>query len=132
MMTIEEKREKNRIKNNLWRKKNHKRYLACAAKFRRNNRPKIADYKLKVRYGISLEDYNGLFKKQNGKCAICKNEETALHSTTRQKQKLAVDHCHKTGKVRELLCQDCNRGIAKFREDPIRLQNAIEYLKWHM
>lgn len=127
-MNIIEKREKNRIKNKLWREKNKKKYLYSVSKYRKTHTDKIKDYKLKTNYGISLEQYNLLFEKQNGKCAICGNSESAVHNFTKQIQKLAVDHCHKTKKIRGLLCQDCNRGIGKFHDDVIILSNAIKYL----
>jgi len=69
-----------------------------------------------------------LLEKQNGKCAICGNHEIAIHNVTKNKQNLAVDHCHKNGKIRGLLCQDCNRGIGLFHEDISRLEKAIKYL----
>lgn len=130
-MTIEEKREKNRVKNKAWREKNPHKYLQSASKYRDNNRNKIKDYKLKVRYNISSDDYNLMFQKQNGKCDICGNSEIAVHNFTKRNQSLAVDHCHKTGKVRGLLCQDCNRGIGQFYDDVNRLENAIKYLLKH-
>lgn len=127
-MTIEEKREKTRLRNIAWRKNDPQKYLRAAAKYRNNHRDKIHDYKLKVRYNITLNQYTEMLQKQNGKCAICGSEESALHNYTKHIQRLAVDHCHLTGKVRGILCQDCNRGIAKFREDITRLENAIKYL----
>lgn len=130
-MNIDEKREKNRLKNLEWRRKNPKKYLKNASKYRKNNRNKIREYKLKLKYGLSLEEYEIMFTKQNGKCAICGEVETAKHSHTKKIINLAVDHCHTTGKVRELLCQDCNRGLGKFKDDPVRLKAAIEYIKKH-
>lgn len=130
-MTIEEKREKTRLRNIAWRKNDPQKYLRAAAKYRKNNRPKLKEYRLKTRYGISSLEYASMLERQNGKCAICGHPEKAKHNHTKTIQRLAVDHCHKTGKVRELLCQDCNRGIAKFQEDPKRLQSAIEYLDKH-
>ena len=52
---------------------------------------------LKFRYGISVGEYDGLFQLQNGKCAVCGKEG-----------KLLVDHDHTTGRVRGLLCHECN------------------------
>lgn len=130
-MTIEEKREKNRLKNQIWRARNRLRFNQCVANYRKKYPERIKDYKLKIRYGISSNDYDKMFQTQDGKCAICGNPETATHNFSKNKQSLAVDHCHKTGKVRGLLCQDCNRGIAKFHEEVLRLQGAIEYLKIH-
>jgi hypothetical protein len=128
-MTIEEKREKNRIKNIIWRKNNKEKYIQSVANYRKKYPDRIKDCKLKERYNITLNQYNEMFQKQNGKCAICGNEESALHNYSKKVQKLAVDHCHKTGKIRALLCRDCNRGLGKFREDILILNNAIEYLK---
>ena len=80
--------------------------------------------KLKKRYGISLEDYNKLFEKQEGCCAIC-----GIHQTEIEKS-LAVDHCHSTGKVRGLLCFDCNTGIGKLKDDYELVYKAYRYLKF--
>ncbi len=131
VMTLVEKREKNRLKNILWRKSNREKCCRATAHWRIKNPEYDGNLKLKTRYGITPEQYVGMVKIQNNRCAICGNPETAKNPTSNKIQKLAVDHCHKTGKVRQLLCQDCNRGIAKFQEDPKRLQSAIEYLKRH-
>lgn len=72
-------------------------------------------------YGISLQVYNEMVIKQNNVCAICNNFE-------RVKKVLSVDHCHKTGKVRGLLCSDCNNGLGQFKDDCTILNNAIKYL----
>ena len=58
---------------------------------------------------------------QDGKCAICSNPQ--------ENRRLAVDHCHKTGKVRGLLCQGCNTGIGGLKDDTERIKKAIDYLK---
>ncbi len=83
---------------------------------------------LKRAYGITLEDYNLMLEKQNGKCAICKNEVTNKFSKGKI-HNLSVDHCHKTGKVRGLLCRKCNQGLGSFAENILSLENAIKYLK---
>lgn len=74
------------------------------------------------RYGLNLEDYNSLFIKQKGKCAICGKHQSEL------KRSLAVDHCHKTGRVRGLLCRNCNTAIGMLNEDIENLRCAILYL----
>lgn len=131
MKTKEEIREKNRIRNKKWREKDRVGYNKYMTEWRTKNRAKVALYKIKERYDITPERYEEMLHIQNNRCAICGEEETAINYNTKNVQKLAVDHCHKTGKVRELLCQDCNRGIAKFKEDPIILQKAIEYIIKH-
>jgi hypothetical protein len=72
-------------------------------------------------YGISLDQYNEMLTKQKGTCAICKNKCPT-------NRRLAVDHSHKTGIVRGLLCCHCNQGIGHLKDDPSLLRKAIEYL----
>lgn len=79
---------------------------------------------IKRTYGLSLEDYNNLLKQQNHKCYICN-----IDSLDCFHEKLYVDHCHTTGKVRALLCHNCNAGIGHFKENKMLLQNAIFYLE---
>jgi hypothetical protein len=71
-------------------------------KYREENKDKAKEYKLLKTYNITLNDYNEMFKKQEGKCAICKKHQHKLSTS------LYVDHDHSTGKVRELLCSSCN------------------------
>ena len=90
----------------------------------RNNHPKrYKDRRLKQNYGISLYDYNLLFLKQEGKCAICSTHQKDLKSN------LGVDHNHKTNKVRGLLCFNCNMGIGYLKDNIKTLSKAISYLK---
>ncbi len=70
-------------------------------------------------YGISLDDYKKIHSNQTGRCAICLNNLEKLH----------VDHCHITGKVRGLLCQKCNTVLGLVKEDAIVLKSVIDYLK---
>jgi hypothetical protein len=123
-----EKRERNRLKNIEWRKNNPEKYKKAVAAWRARNPSYEETLKLKLRYGITPQDYEQMHQAQNGLCAICGNPETARHNKSNEVQKLAVDHCHKTGKVRGLLCQDCNRGIGKFKDSVILMEKAIKYL----
>ena len=88
------------------------------------NREKVSKRKkfqhLKARYNLSEDQYNQLIASQGGRCYIC-NDLT----------RLAVDHCHRTGKVRKLLCYPCNKGLGNFKENLDSMQNAIVYLKFH-
>lgn len=79
---------------------------------------------LKRRYGITPEDYAAMLKAQDGKCAICRQRETALDYKTHAPKLLSVDHCHETKKVRGLLCFRCNTSIGKFEHDPELLRRA--------
>ena len=83
---------------------------------------------LQYRYKMSVEEFNRFREEQNNSCAICKVElEIKKGSTFRSKQ-VAVDHCHKTGNVRGLLCSACNTGLGHFRDDLTLLESAIVYL----
>lgn len=73
-------------------------------------------------YDLTPEQYAQMLEAQDGKCAICRHEFTGENRDTN------VDHCHKTGKVRGILCPDCNRGLGLFRDDPVLLQRALEYV----
>jgi hypothetical protein len=79
---------------------------------------------------MTLEQYNEMLEKQNGVCAICKKPELSTRGRAKN-QSLAVDHCHDTGKVRELLCMECNQTLGKFNDDPSWFIAASEYLVRH-
>jgi DNA-directed RNA polymerase subunit RPC12/RpoP len=64
---------------------------------------------------------------QDNKCAICGKEDDTVLSSGAYKR-LAVDHCHKTGKLRGILCENCNRGIGMFKDNQELLEQAIRYL----
>ena len=72
-------------------------------------------------YGLTHEAYTELLYLQKGLCAICKDEQT--------RGKLGVDHCHKTKKVRGLLCMKCNHGIGNFNDSLELLELAKQYLQ---
>lgn len=76
------------------------------------------------RYGLTTEEYDAMVIAQDNKCAICGNPSTTHKNLT-------IDHDHKTGKVRELLCQNCNSGMGHFKDDPDRLIAAAKYLRRH-
>jgi len=79
-------------------------------------------------YNLSFENYNKMLIQQGGVCAICKNQETAIHRNTKETKRLAIDHDHKTGKIRGLLCSRCNNMLGFALNSPNTLANAISYL----
>lgn len=85
-------------------------------------------YWLKM-YGLDQEAYNAMLAAQDGLCAICQHPESYIDARTGDPRKLAVDHCHKTGRVRGLLCGRCNRGIGQFADDSSRVERAAAYLR---
>lgn len=89
------------------------------------NKEKIQNAKLQNKFGITLKDKENLFEKQGRCCAICKTKENVVN------RGWDVDHCHDTGKVRGILCSNCNRGLGLFGDDPSVVLNAFEYLKKH-
>ena len=79
------------------------------------------------RYELDEQGYYALYEKQGGLCAICLQPERQLYKG--KPVELSIDHDHKTGKVRGLLCSACNSVIGFVEDDPSRLQAAVEYLK---
>lgn len=80
-----------------------------------NNRERAADQKARSAYGLSVEEFEQL--KREGKCAICGGTE-----------RLCIDHCHISKRVRGVLCASCNKGLGFFKDDANRIRAAIEYL----
>lgn len=103
-----------------WREKN-RRYQQERAKADPNYwRAKS----IKKRYGITIEEFEQLLKAQENRCAICRTPADQI-------KRKCIDHCHRTGKVRGILCQGCNVAIAHLRDDPLIALRASEYLSRH-
>lgn len=79
-------------------------------------------------FNITIEDYEYLFNKQNGVCAICGNKEDRKHRNGKTFS-LAVDHNHITGQIRGLLCSRCNMAIGGLGDSVEMLEKALVYLK---
>lgn len=82
-------------------------------------------------FGITPAQYDAMLIAQDGVCAICKNEETSVDKKSQRVRRLAVDHDHKTGKIRELLCSKCNHTIGRINDDVELMQIMIDYLNKH-
>lgn len=95
----------------------------------RANTDKARCGKLRQLFGITLADYEAMMVAQACVCAICGKPETRIDNRTKQPSRLAVDHCHSTGKVRGLLCSACNKGIGHLKDDPALLRKSAEYLE---
>lgn len=83
------------------------------------NPDRVKGYDLQ-RYGLTLAQYDEMLQRQGGACALCRE---AFESAPQ------VDHCHRTQRVRGLLCRLCNLGIGKFRDNPALLRSAAEYVE---
>ena len=83
-------------------------------------------------YGRHPQEYEDKLKAQNYVCAICEEPETTLFWNTPGKvKKLSQDHCHVTGKMRDLLCTRCNHFLGRVEEKIELLEKMIAYLKKH-
>ena len=71
-------------------------------------------YSLKRQFGLTVEQYEAMVAAQDGKCAMCKKAPKSKAGRHAKTAALAVDHCHKTGKVRKLLCASCNLSLGWF------------------
>ena len=105
----------------------HKGQTTCTqCRSERNHDPDVKyknrNTKLKKKYGIDNDQYNEMRKKQYG-CYICKKRTPGKY--------LHVDHCHKTGEIRKLLCSACNTGLGLFKDNPDLLLKASDYIKEH-
>ena len=117
----ERNKEKIKIRVKLW-KKTHRQHAAKlrSASFRRFYAKQLGGekgYKILRYYGLSWEDYSGMWQNQNGHCAVC--------------QRLAdldIDHNAITKEVRGLLCSNCNTALGQVHEDPKRLHALIAYI----
>lgn len=74
-----------------------------------------------ARKGLTLEQYSEMWLEQLGACAICGGADEG--------KELAIDHNHETQEVRGLLCQSCNNGLGRFKDDPSLLIRAVRYLR---
>lgn len=98
---------------------------------RKRRKERLPDWKkqrqwLRWRYGLSLADFETMLASQNGCCVIC---GVAFGSIFKDKPR--VDHCHSTGRIRDLLCTGCNTGLGSFRDRPSLLRAAADYLEKH-
>lgn len=79
-------------------------------------------FRLKYKFNMTVKSYFSMLEDQDGVCKICKK-------LCVKNQRLSVDHCHKTGKIRGLLCHNCNSGLGYFKDSIKSLEEAAKYLK---
>ena len=106
---------------NAWQKKNSEKMREHGRKYRVKQGPDYGRNRhLRQVWGMTPDDYDQLLAKQDGKCAICQQLPG--------KKRLAIDHCHKTGMIRGLLCFRCNFGLSYFKESAEVMSRAAKYL----
>ena|SRR6266568_326213 len=101
-------------KTDEWKKQRREKYATTEGRADRKDR------QYKKLYGLSLEQVNSIAASQNFKCALCGERAAKV-----------VDHCHRSGRVRELLCTGCNLGLGGFKDNPEFLMRAVAYLRKH-
>lgn len=111
--------ERQRVSNRKWMLANSE-YLK---KYRSERREHTKGRSLQRNYGMSLGDYKRLFIEQQGRCKICGIHQSEL----KNRRVLHVDHCHKTGKIRGLLCGRCNTWLGRYEDNGFVAQ-VREYL----
>jgi len=84
-----------------------------------------------AKHGVSYAQRQQMYDEQAGLCRICETPGSIelAEKGAAMTGRLCVDHCHKTGKVRGLICNSCNIGLGVFKDNVEVLQRAIEYLK---
>lgn len=114
--------KKDMPKANFYRRKKREteQYLSYCRGCRQRDRLKS---RLRHSYGMTVDDLNLLMRKQDNKCAICNIDQSQLE------KRLDIDHCHKTGRVRGLLCPKCNKAIGLLKDSSEMLDKASNYLK---
>lgn len=124
--------KKEKPKSEFHKHHNTKDGLKCYCKYCSNKRqrgdhinsnPSFLNRRMVRKYGITLEQYNLLFLKQEGKCAICGTHQSELP------KRLYVDHCHITKTIRGLLCYKCNTGLGQFNDSITLIRSTLKYLK---
>ncbi len=103
------------------RVKHRDKRKAQIAEWQKKNPLANRNWKLRRQYGITHDDYESMFAKQNGKCSICGGDPD-FHG------RLVIDHNHITNEVRGLLCNRCNRVLGMTNENPKVLQSMVDYL----
>lgn len=124
-LTREDKDRRNELSRE-W----HKLHPGYAEQQRDKTKSK-PDYKEKIReknlrdnFGLTIQQYDEMDEQQGHRCAICKS----VNLSNKAIKHWHIDHCHKTGIVRGLLCDKCNRGLGLFRDNPQILKSVIKYL----
>ncbi len=112
------KQEARAAQGEAWVSKRHRYY--------EENKDHYRDIFLRSKYGLSLAAYQDMLEGQQGGCSICGNKDSGAKG-----HPLYVDHDHKTGEIRALLCKNCNTGLGCFLDNPNILDVASSYLRKH-
>jgi hypothetical protein len=120
MNLIETKEEARKRKDREYHQKHRERDNIAKRKWRENNVRSEQDRHYRRRYGIGFDDYWTMLQAQDSECKIC---------GFMPDNNLVVDHCHTTGRIRGLLCKDCNTGLGMFRDRPDLMRSGADYME---
>lgn len=113
-----------------YKRKNRERLQAQADTYKSKNPGKMREYQrrshLKIAYGMTPEQYEAILVAQDRRCATCDRPHV---ETPSGKERLHVDHCHATGRVRGLLCHFCNIAAGMLGDNPAILKRLASYLE---
>lgn len=99
----------------------------CAKRKYKSRASQLRANHLQRKFGISLEQYDQMLAEQDGKCAVCGTTDPGGNGGSN----FHVDHCHITGKIRKLLCRDCNSCLGQAGDDPVLLRKLAGYVEEH-
>lgn len=103
--------------------KDREAYLTYQREFYQNNKRRAYWRNVKAKYGLVEDEVHQLLEDQNGECALC---ERPLEFDG---NKLHIDHCHETGRIRGLLCMPCNVALGMLGDNEVGLTRALNYIK---
>ncbi len=124
LMRTKEQKKKHAEYMRAYSQRNPEKKKLLRKRYRKNHKAN----QLKAKYGITIEEYQAMFDSQGGVCKLCGQEETTRISRGDGIRSLAVDHDHNTGKVRGLLCYQCNVVLGQYEKHKDLFPKFQEYL----
>lgn len=118
-------------RNRSWEKRNPEKVKRNKALTYLRHCARYSEESIARQHQITVNEYRKLIESQNNLCAICGKQESRIARKDRSVSPLSIDHCHKTGKIRGLLCGKCNMALGGFEDSIEMMQNAITYLRVH-
>ena len=97
--------------------------------YNKDNSSSVRSQYLKRQYGLTFEEFDAMLSSQENACAICGTKQPSKNRG--RTRRFHVDHCHKTGKVRGLLCKSCNIALGEIEDNIHTLKSMIQYLESH-